>query len=90
MGCPDDVTRMADMAEQLTYLNRYIRKPAWLNRANSSLLVSFPAAQSVAIASGTVTTVGSMTQKAGLDLSITELRWVNKAKWQNNVRSRIS
>lgn len=91
MACPENVATMAEMTEQLNYLTRYLRKPLWLNRADSSLRVSFPSAQLVTLSgTNTVATVTSMTQKAGIDLSTTELRWQMKSKWDSHVRSRIS
>ena len=90
MGCPDDVTRMADMAEQITYLDRYLRRVMWIDRANATLRVAFPSAQAVTISSGTVTAVTSMTQKAGIDLGITEIRYEMKGKWNDHVRNRIT
>lgn len=52
----------------------------------------FPSAQSISI-SGTVSTLStltSMSQKGGIDLQQTEMRWEMRNKWNLAVRSRIT
>lgn len=85
MACPDNVEMMAAMSQKLTFLENYIRRPIWFNRASGALNVT-PVSGTIT----TVSTVTSVTQKAGIDLGTTELRWEMKNRWNLAVRGRIS
>lgn len=91
--CSDNVELMAQMSEQLTHLDRMMRRPIWLDPTTGSLKVVYPSAQPVTISSGTVTTVTTVTgqtNKGGMAILDTEMRYLMKNKWQSAVRSRIS
>lgn len=79
-----------EINQELNFKFNSLMRPIWYNMATNSLLVSFPAAQATTISSGTVTTLTSMTQKGGIPLADTEIRWEMDSRWQMAIRNRIS
>jgi hypothetical protein len=98
-GCPENIQMMTDESARTSWLLEYIAKPMWYSPATNSLQVTFPSAQSVSISgtpavsqSGTwnIGTLTSMTQKDGIPLGQSEIKWAMDTRWANCMRGRIS
>jgi len=102
MACPENIQIMSDNSDKQSWLLNYLSNPLWLDKANAALRVILPNTSTVSISGtpavsqsgtwniATTSTLTSMSQKAGIPLSDTELRWEMMNAWGNCARRTIT
>ena len=89
MACPENIQIMADNSDKQSWLLDYLTRPIWLDTALASLRVTVQNTPAVTV-SGNLTQLTTLSQKGGLAIADTELRWEMANLWHNSARRTIT